>query len=61
MLLWVILFLGAAILGSVNVSASTQLASGLVVLAAMVVLKTLRVQGYGRLLFLILGAFIVLR
>ena len=59
--LWAILFMGAAILGSVNVSASTQLASGLVVLAVMVVLKILRVKGYGRLLFLILGAFIVLR
>lgn len=59
--LWAILFVSAVILGSVNISASTQLASGLVLLAAMVVLKTFRARGYGRLLFLILGAFIVLR
>lgn len=60
-LVWALLFVGAAVLGAVDVSASTQLASGLMILAAMVALKTLRVRGYGRLLFLILGAFIVLR
>jgi cellulose synthase (UDP-forming) len=60
-LVWAVLFAGAALLGAIDISASTQLASGLVVLAVMIALKILKVQGYGRLLFLALGAFIVLR